>query len=136
MYADKIVLLADVNADLAAQCRRIDPTWGIDEVMKVAIKVVHEATSVNAPHFVCQGEPALAMWANMIASPHVFPFNMNEAKADAYVKYMNENKLFVSCTMTCLQSTTKRKLISETYKDNGEVTKIPVFKHVQWRELF
>ena len=43
LNADKIVLLADVNADLAAQCRQIDPKWGIDKVQEVAARVVVEA---------------------------------------------------------------------------------------------
>ena len=131
LNADKIVLLADVNADLAAQCRNIDPTWGINQVQQVAASVVAEAVNVGATHFVCQGEPALAMWANLIASGN---FEWVELTEQAYEIMFDEVGIYRK--MTCIQSTTKRELISEVHEGNGEVTKRTVFKHVQWRELF
>ncbi len=62
LKADKIVLLAEVNNDLAAQCRKIDPTWGIENVRHVAAQVVAEAIKAGATHFCLQGEFALFHW--------------------------------------------------------------------------
>jgi len=133
LSADKIILLSDVNADLAAQCRQIDPTLSSRSVMFIAGWVVLEALKADATHFVCQGEPALAMWANIIASGCSTHSMMHEASHDILYSHILEDRHLNG--MTCIQSTTKRELVSEV-QDNGKVIKKTVFKHVQWRELF
>jgi hypothetical protein len=133
LNADKIVLLADVNADLAAQCRQIDPTLSSRSVMFIAGQVVLEAIKVKATHFVCQGEAALAMWANVIASGCSTYSMMHEASHKVLYTHVLEHRPLNG--MKCLQSTTHRELVSEV-QDNGKVVKKTVSKHVQWRELF
>jgi len=142
LNADKIFLLADVNADLAAQCRNIDPTFSTRDIKSIAAQVVVEAIKVSATHFFCQGEPALAMWANMIGSGNFnydsssTPSNIHNSSDFGNFSISLNGKALWSKKMTCLQSTTKRELISEVHEGNGEVVKRTVFKHVQWRELF
>jgi len=125
LNANKIVLLADVNADLAAQCRQIDPTFSTTKIKFLAAQVVAEAINVDATHFFCQGEPCLAMWSNMIASGS-FNYDLRSTPSTShnssdfgnfFIKSLN-GKTIWSKKMTCIQSTNK------------------ALKHVQWRELF
>jgi len=136
--AEDIILLSDVNPELAETCKQIDPLATLEQVKELAALVVVEACKAGATHFYCQGEPTLAMWANMYSC-------CNFASHKVLASYMayGSNRLeggnlfeFVHIEqMTCIVSTTERRSIDDIQPD-GSVVKRAVFNHVTWRELF
>lgn len=136
LSADKIVLLGDVNAALAEQCKQINPEAPLEKVQDIAKAVVAEAREVGATHFVCQGEACLAMWANLFAFMHDAKL-LNKAGKTLGSECPNDGMFFndTSASMVCLQSTTRRTSV-ESINHQGEVVKKSVFRHVQWRNMF
>ncbi len=135
MGVNEIILLSDVNPELAATCKAIGPNWNLDKVKSVAEGVVKEATKLGCDYFVCQGEPALALHANLIASMHVDKV-LNKVGRGLGMECPNHSVFFndTSKAMVCLQSTTARKSVEEEI--NGKVVKKSIFEHVQWRNMF
>lgn len=118
---DALVVCA--SAELSAKTRAIPAGATLSEIQSLAKEVVAEAKACNATHFVCQGEPTLAMWANLIAGGN-FVSEWTEG-----VNHMCWGK------MQCMVSTTERQSV-DTVNSDGSVTKTAVFKHVQWRNMF
>jgi hypothetical protein len=67
-----IVLLSEVNPELAAQARQVNPTCSITEVQDLAAAIVAEACKVKATVFILQGEARLQTWANLMAGRSEF----------------------------------------------------------------
>ena len=137
----QVILLSDVNAELAAQCRAVKATASLEEVQELAARVVAEAVKAEATHFVCQGEPCLLLWANMFAAGQFnydyscIPCNIQNQNNMFWMKLQNGEKVR-SVKLSCLQSTTERVSVETTNPETGEVTKTSTFKHVQWRNMF
>lgn len=112
-----------VSSELKARTSQIPATATLEEIKTLAREVVSEAVGVNATHFICQGEPTFAMWANIIA-------NRFMSKIEAKVTGSD-----VMPWMHCITSTTERVSV-DTVNVDGSVTKTAVFKHVQWRNMF
>ncbi len=144
----EVILLSDVSPELAAQCRQIDPGFSLEDVQELAAKVVAEAVKAEATHFVCQGEPCLALWANLFASGEaknspvkrflagkvqISFFSYGDGYLFSSLQHLDEKYNFF---IKCLQSTTARTAVEQADPKTGEVFKKSVFKHVQWRELF
>lgn len=136
----RIILLSDVNANLAAQCKAVKATDSLREVQQLAARVVAEAVKAEATHFCCLGEPCLLLWANLIASA-TFNFDKNSFpccfinSSDEMFLKLSDGKVRGS-KMICLQSTTERVSVETTNPETGEVVKTSTFKHVQWRNMF
>lgn len=101
------ISLADINSDLANQCKSINPNASSSEIQNIADGVVETAQSLGVTHLMLQGEPSLFFAA------------VTTAKASG---------------INCLISTTERVSV-EKVQDDGSVVKTNVFKHVQFREL-
>lgn len=115
LAADGIVL---VSPELGAKTRQIPANASLDEIKLLAMEVVKEARTAKATHFVCQGEPTFAMWANLFAGYGVpCPDDIIRGR------------------MKCIVSTTERVSV-DTPQADGTIVKTSVFKHVQWRPLF
>jgi hypothetical protein len=112
-----------VSSELKARTSQIPANASLEEIQALAKEVVSEAKSVNATHFICQGEPTFAMWANLMAGG-AFIADWCEG-----INFMNWR------SMKCITSTTERQSV-DTVNADGSVTKTAVFKHVQWRNLF
>jgi hypothetical protein len=149
LNADQIILLSDVNSELAAQCSQIDPASSLEDVQELAAKVVAEAVKAEATHFVCQGEPCLALWANLFAStesdarvalPLIEPLlddsDMVSSLFGSKTSWCIIHENLGTKGLTCLQSTTARSAVESTDPVTGEIFKKSVFKHVQWRNMF
>jgi hypothetical protein len=112
-----------VSPELKAHTSQIAANSSLEEIQALATSVVSEAKSVNATHFICQGEPTFAMWANLMAGA-------------AFIADWCEGTNFMNWrSMKCITSTTERVSVQTEHSD-GSVTKTAVFKHVQWRNLF
>lgn len=136
-FDGEIVLLSTVSPELAAECSNINPNVSISHIQHLAAQIAVLACLAECTHFCCQGEPGLAMWANMFASGNMtYHYSVNKPFyncGDEYIQLSKEVELFPQ--MTCITSTTQRQSIDE-YQADGSVVKKVVFKHVMWRELF
>lgn len=121
LQADSIVL---VSSELKNKTSQIPATATLQEIQALAAEVVAEAVKAGATHFVCQGEPTLAMWANLFAHGGMTNDNIVYSLSDGDMS-----------GMTCISSTTERTSVDVPQAD-GSVLKTAVFKHVQWRNLF
>ena len=101
------VSLANVNANLANQCKQVDPNAHPSAIQSIADNIVQTAISLGATHLMIQGEPSLFFAA------------VTTAKASG---------------LHCLISTTKRVSV-ENVRSDGSVVKTNVFKHVRLRLL-
>lgn len=129
LNADQVVL---VSPELGAKTKAIPANASLQEIQQLAADVVFEAISKGCTHFVCQGEPTFAMWANLIAGGYV----QNSPVCGFFIdSFMNNNTPLFESTMTCIISTTERVSV-DTPQADGSIQKISVFKHVQWRNLF
>lgn len=144
-FDGEIVLLSTVSPELAQECSNIDPNCSISHIQYLAAQVVVLAVLAESTHFCCQGEPGLALWANLMASE----------RASIEVSQMKDSSLVINCftsregggfielpeldviypSMICITSTTQRESI-DVHQQDGSVVKSAVFKHVMWRELF
>ena len=134
----QIILLSDVAPELAEQCKSIDPAASLEDVQELAAAVVAEAVKAESTHFVCQGEPCLALWANLLANGTYWYYNGEIESCDVVGQAEivdNPKNISLRGYMTCLQSTTARSAVEETLPD-GKVIKKSIFKHVQWRNMF
>lgn len=135
-FDGEIVLLSTVSPELAQECSNIDPNCSISHIQYLAAQVVVLAVLAECTHFCCQGEPGLAMWANLMARGYVTvsdnhtKFIIN--KGFDTIELANE---YIYPRMTCVTSTTQRESI-DVHQPDGSVVKSAVFKHVMWRELF
>lgn len=137
-FNGEIVLLSTVSPELAQECSNIDPNCSIEYIQHLAAQVVVLAVLAECTHFCCQGEPGLAMWANLMAStrvifnsPHRLCMIVNEGHGCINLDELDE----ICPLMQCITSTTQRQSI-DVYQPDGSVVKSAVFKHVMWRELF
>jgi hypothetical protein len=112
-----------VSSELKARTSQIPATATLQEVQDIACAVVTEAVNASATHFICQGEPTFAMWANIMAGGAII------ASWCEGINFMNWS------SMKCITSTTERISV-DTVQADGSVLKTAVFKHVQWRNLF
>ena len=116
-------LIVNASSELSFKTRAIPAGATLSDIQSLAAGVVAEARACNATHFVCQGEPTLAMWANLMAGGEFL------SKWTEGINFMGWS------AMQCIVSTTERVSVETTNAD-GSVTKTAVFKHVQWRNLF
>lgn len=127
-----------VSSELKARTSQIPATATLQEVQALAAEVVAEAASKGATHFICQGEPTFAMWANLMAAGHVgcdescIPFACI-VRENGFIRDFVRD--LIKPKMKCITSTTERVSV-DTVQADGSVTKTAVFKHVQWRNLF
>jgi hypothetical protein len=112
-----------VSSELKTRTSQIPATASLQEIQTLAKEVVAEASAVGATHFICQGEPTFAMWANVLASRFMSKLQAEVTGSD------------VMPSMECITSTTERVSV-DTVNADGSTTKTAVFKHVQWRNLF
>ena len=104
----RIILLSDVNPELAAQCKSIDPKAHLWDIKVLAANVVAEAVKAEATHFVCQGEPCLTLWTNMFAVGQFnfdfscMPCNIQNPNNMFWMKLQNGEKIR-SVKLSCLQ---------------------------------
>jgi hypothetical protein len=136
--SDNVVLLSEVNSELAAQCQQIDPSATLEQVKELAAFVVVEAHKVGATHFYCAGEPTLAMWANLYASAHSHSPQYVLQKITRYTPRKDGGGWFFLGEipfMSCIVSTTRRESVDVVQSD-GSIKKSAIFNHVQWRALF
>lgn len=118
--AGEVVL---VSTTLKARTSQIPATALLQEVQTLAKEVVAEASAVGATHFICQGEPTFAMWANLMAG------------GEFLASWMEGVNFMQWGALKCITSTTER-VSFDTLNADGSTTKTAVFKHVQWRNMF
>jgi hypothetical protein len=112
-----------VSSELKSKTSQIPANATLQEIQALAAEVVAEAALKGATHFICQGEPTFAMWANLIANRFMSKLQAEVTGSD------------VMPWMHCITSTTERVSV-DTMQADGSITKTSVFKHVQWRNLF
>jgi len=106
-FDGEIVVLKDIDADLANKASNVPPEWSEAEIVELAENIVDAAIRENATHFYIAGEPTLVYHA------------MKGAK---------------EAGMQVIQSTTRRES-EDIAQPDGSVKRVSKFKHVQWREL-
>ena len=116
---DSIVLLSDLNPLLAEQISQIPAHWEIGQIINMAKLIAAEADKIGATHFCCLGQPALFLWANLIASGKAHLIH------PSYPHY----------ELICIESTTERQA-SEMQKEDGTIVKTSTFRHLRWRKIF
>jgi hypothetical protein len=112
---DKIICLADVNAELSLICSQIPADAEMETIKKISSKVVLEAIKQKTDYFYCIGQFAFALWANLYASR---------------LAVMEGEYNFIK--ITCIESTTIRQAI-ESKMEDGSIVKTSTFRHVRWR---
>jgi hypothetical protein len=108
MGIEEIILLKDISKEHQEFASNVPADLYIDAIVSEAIILVAVAKSVNATHLYIAGEPSLMMHTALKA---------------------HEDDLIV------VQSTTERKSWDAPMAD-GKVSKMSIFKHVQWRRVF
>lgn len=150
----EVILLSNVNPELAQVVKQIDPSASLDDIMKLSLRCIEEAVKSDCKQMICMGEPCFSMWVNLFAScsHHVtYFFNKLEMKhlhdfieshhiETDHGDMINDGYSWIGVDgeefeFKCLQSTTKRESV-DVVQDDGSVRKVSTFRHVQWRSFF
>jgi hypothetical protein len=135
----RIVLIKDVNPELAANAAQVNPDATVAEIQTLAASIVAEACKVEATHFILQGEPRLQTWANLMAGRSEFTYlNHEEVLTEGYnFKHLLPNSLVKggSIVMKCLVATSARESFDVVQPD-GSIKKQANFKHHHWADVF
>lgn len=106
-FGGDIVVLKDINDELAAQSSQVPPELEEKDIKRLAADVVDAASKEDATHFYIAGEPTLVFHAMKLAK---------------------------ESGMQVIQSTTRRES-EDIPQPDGSVKRVAKFKHVQWRKL-